>query len=280
MIMNRNLKEQVNVKLIVKTVCKNLKIKIRNYPFETLIQPIVTSLLTIIGAYLMYTYLFLNQISETFKEYTNTGDYLSYIILGSIVFVFTTSSISNTSRGLITEMRSGTFESIFLTKLSLTSFLIANMIERLIFILFEVTGLIILSLPFGLNIKSFNLTTLIVALSLTLISIYSLSILVWGLMIFFRDTMNILNIIIITLNLLCGLVFPIQYLPMLIQKVSQIIPVTHSINILRTTLLSGGTIASQSTSFIALTILTVIYFIISSLIANTILKRQLNENVI
>jgi ABC-2 type transport system permease protein len=222
--------------------------------------------------------MFKRQVSNSFVEFVNTTDYMSYSILGAMIYILTISTVTTVSRNLINEMRMGTLESIYIANFSSKIYLLANIIEQMIFALFQIALLAIFAIPLGLKISILNIPTLLLGMGLTVISIYGMSVILWGIMVWAKDTLNVLNIFTVILSILCGITFPIQYLPIIVQKISLFIPITYSVKILRSSILVNASINSLVEDVIILTLLSVLYYIISSFIIKKIIKKQLNES--
>lgn len=275
-----NKKKIINLRAIQCIVIKNITMKLRVYPYSTFIEPFVTAGITILGSFIMYKYLFNGQTSDKFVSYSNTSDYISYMLVGAMIFIISISTLVNICSNLINEMRTGTFQNIFLTGLNICSYLISNLLERIIITLGEIFIILIVAIPLGLKIQKINIFTVIIALMLTFVGIYNMAIMLWGLMVKFKDTNNILNLCIIVINILCGISFPLEYLPSLLQKISQLIPITFSVNILRNTIILGKDMYFSYNEFLHLLVLDVVYSIFCTIMSKRILLKQLSENII
>lgn len=207
----------------------------------------------------MYKFLFKNQISQKFIQYTNTSDYMSYIIIGNIIYVFVSKTLLNISRSFITEMREGTLESLFLAPFKTEYYLLGNMLEHTVTALIEITIISILAIPFGLNLSNINFGATIFNIVISLFAFFGMAILLASIMLWFRDTFISQNLVTLLINLLCGVLFPINYLPKFVQFFSHIIPLTYSLKIFRSSMLLGQNIQSQLTDFSVLILLTLIY---------------------
>lgn len=280
MIMKTRLKVKNNFIAIKSIVIKNLKIKFRAYPYSTFIEPFITSMIFFLGAYLMYKNIFNENISNLFFIYSNTSDYLSYILIGLIVFIITCSTLINICSNLIYEMKSGTFQNIFMTGININLYLLANLIERVIISLLEISILLVITSFLGLKINYIDIFSIIVAIILSFIGTYNISIIVWALMIKFNDTNNILNLSVLVLNIICGINFPIQYLPDFLQKIGEFIPIKYSVDIFRSILINGQALDSLNNIFLKIFILDFLYTVISVILANKILKWQLKTDII
>jgi ABC-2 type transport system permease protein len=78
-------------------------------------------------------------------------------------------------------------------------------------------------------------------------------------MLYTRDTYISQNTLFSLMFLLCGVTFPVQYLPQWLQWISKIIPVTYSFDIIRNSSLRGLGIMEQLQSFGIIAITSFIY---------------------
>ena len=92
-------------KILKDTFKRNLIINLRAYPKDFFIGNLLTGVYTVISALFMYKMLFDGNITEEFVQYTSTGDYMGYIILGSLTYLFAVRTCLNVSRSLIIELR-------------------------------------------------------------------------------------------------------------------------------------------------------------------------------
>src|SRR5579863_349697 len=97
------------------TFIRNWKITLRAYPWSFFIGSLLTGGLTVLLAYFLYHLLAGGQLSGTFIAYAGTSDYMSYVILGAGVFIFSERILLGVSRSMITEQREGMLESLLLT---------------------------------------------------------------------------------------------------------------------------------------------------------------------
>ena len=106
---------------------------------------------------MMYHYFFRKRLATDFANLAGTSDYMSYAIVGSLVYLFVVRTCLNVSRRLITELREGTLESLMLAPFRRTSYFMGNMILQTIMTLGETVIAAIIGIFFGLRIHEFCL---------------------------------------------------------------------------------------------------------------------------
>ena len=104
----------MNLGVLRATVKKNLMIRVRAYPMNFFIGNTLTGLYTLLGAWLAYHCLFGGSLFPHFVQAAGTADYMSYVAVGSVVYLFVVRTCLNVSRSLISELREGTLESLML----------------------------------------------------------------------------------------------------------------------------------------------------------------------
>ena len=104
----------MELKVLKATITKEFQVRLRAYPVSFMVGCILTSFYTTFGAWLMYHYFFRRHLSESFSGYAGTSDYMSYAIVGSLMYLFVVRTCLNVSRTLMTELWEGTLESLML----------------------------------------------------------------------------------------------------------------------------------------------------------------------
>jgi ABC-2 type transport system permease protein len=214
---------------------------------------------TAISAFFMYHLLFKGNMKDSFTVYTGTSDYISYVIIGNCMYLFMVRTLLNVSRSLITELREGTLESLMLAPFHRAQYFLGNMLQQCITTSGEVAVMILVCLPFGVRFSGFNGLSALASLALALFSYFSLSLILAAVMLYTRDTYISQNTLFAILFLICGVTFPVQYLPGPVQWLSKGIPVTLSLDIIRNSTLRGMSVFAQLGSYEQILIMSMIY---------------------
>ena len=141
-----------------------------------------------ISALFMYKMLFDGNITEEFVQYTSTGDYMGYIILGSLTYLFAVRTCLNVSRSLIIELREGTLESLMMAPFKRIEYFMGNMLHQTLATSFEIMVSVIIAIPFGLTFKNMNFISFLLVFIISLFGFFSLSLVLGALMLYTRDT--------------------------------------------------------------------------------------------
>lgn len=255
----------MNGKVFVATFKRNFIVMLRAYPMSFFIGNLLTGFYTVIGAVFMYKLLFNGTVGEEFLSYAGTRDYMSYVILGSLTYLFVVRTCLNVSRSLITELREGTLESLMIAPFRRGEYFIGNMLQQTVATTFEVVVSLIIAMPFGLNLANINISSLVVVSFLGLYGFFGLSMVLASIMLYTRDTYISQNTLFVGMLLLCGITFPTEYLPAFLKWVGEVIPVTEISNLVRGSALLGKGIFEQGNTIIYVFLLSTVYIIIGFL---------------
>jgi ABC-2 type transport system permease protein len=267
----------MNLKTLRATFKRNFIVQMRAYPKDFFIGNTLTGIYTVLSAYFMYHLLFKGNLNSSFKAYAGTGDYMSYVIIGSSMYLFVVRTCLNVSRSLITELREGTLESIMIAPFNRVQYFCGNMLQQTITTSGEIIVTILIGIPFGLKFSGMNITSFLLAFVVSLFAYFSLSMVLAAVMLYFRDTYISQNTLFLLIFLLCGVTFPIKYFPVFVQYISKLIPVTTSLELIRNSTISGMGIMEQSSLFIYVIMLSAIYCVAGFMMLKRIEKIALEK---
>jgi ABC-2 type transport system permease protein len=267
----------MELKTLKATFKRNFIIQLRAYPKDFFIGNLLTGVYTILSAYFMYKLLFKGNLEASFSKYSGTSDYMSYVIIGTAMYLFVVRTCLNVSRSLITELREGTLESIMIAPFKRVQYFVGNMLQQTITTSMEIMVTIIIAIPFGINFSKANLPAFILAFIVSMFAYFSLSLVLAVVMLYFRDTYISQNTLFLLLFILSGVTFPIDYLPRPFQYLSKLIPVTDSFQLMRNSLIAGKSIVEQIHQLIYLVILSTIYCIVGFTLIKKVEKIALEK---
>lgn len=251
----------MGVKVFLATIQKEFRVRLRAYPISFMVSSLTTGIYTNFGAWLLYHCFFKEKLSGTFSQYAGTSDYMSYVIIGTITYLFVVRTCLNVSRTLITELREGTLESLMLAPFQRTSYFLGNMALQTLTTFAELLFSILIGVFFGLRITSFLGLEFIVAVALSLYGFFGLSMLLGCLMLYARDTYITQNTLFAIIFLLCGITFPREYLPAGLKLLGDLLPVTDAVRLLRASLMGGMTTEKWIQTAISLFLLSSVYLV-------------------
>lgn len=227
-------------------------------PYTSILGNLLSGFYLVLFSFLIYKYMFSESLSENFKRFSGTEDYITFVVLGSALYILAVSLLMMVSRSLISELRQGSLEAIFLTPSSRFSYFFGTLLHGLIIVGIEFIGIILTGLFFGFDISNINMSLIIIALLVIIFSFFAQAIFLGAVMIWFRDTYITQNSLFIIMSLCSGVVFPVQYLPNVLQSLSQIFPLYHGLLLFRAGFNNESIVNLQNVLF-TLIVLGVVY---------------------
>ncbi len=221
------------------TLRKNVLVQTRAYPMAFFVGNVMTGFYTALGAWLSYYVLFGGNLDQRFYRYAGTENYMSFVILGSLCYLFVVRTCLNVSRSLISELREGTLQSLLLAPFRRAEYFAGNMLVQTVTSSIEAGVSLIVGFMFGLRISSFHLPSFLLVVLVGLYSFFGLSMVLGCVMLYTRDTYISQNTLFVFMMLVCGVSFPVEFLPWGLRVFSYAIPLTGVNQMLRGVLLSG-----------------------------------------
>ncbi|WP_312699456.1 ABC transporter permease [Sedimentibacter sp.] len=252
----------MDLKVLYGTMKKEMMVKYRAYPVNFFVGNTLTGLYTVLGAWMMWKLLFEGNMAQDFSEFTGTGDYISYVVVGSLTYLFVVRTCLNVSRSLITELREGTLESLMLAPFRRAEYFLGHMLVQTLTTSMEIVVSLIIAIPFGINLSHADVGAFLIAFIISLYAFFGVSMVLGVIMLYTRDTYISQNTLFAFLFLVCGISFPVQYLPSWLRAVAGVIPVTEAVTLIRNTLLSGSGIVEQMSSVRHILLLGTVYVVI------------------
>lgn len=245
--------------IIIGTYRKNrISIK-RALPWSFIFSRIVGGISTIIFPYFIY-YFFLNgNLTAEFNQYSNGADYMTYIVVGSALNVLAVATLMNVGRALITELREGTLEPFLLSPASRMGYFIGGLLEQTFRALIEFSVVLVVGGLLGANLAAIFSIDAILTILMSIISFFCLGLLLSSVMIKTRDTYITQNTLFNMMTLVCGIVFPIEYLPPFVQYLAQIFPLTPSVYLFRAVVIGRQPLVQNLDTVMHILILCIIY---------------------
>lgn len=202
------------------------------------------------------------------------GDFISYLLVGSVGWGFIWGIMGATATSLSSEMMMGTLESIILTSTRMTTMMISYTIFGSIF------SLISMFVIFSVGVLLFNVTIFATASIYTLlIFIFSvtmmagLGMMFGGLTIWIKNIGSTVPFIQNIAMFFCGVYFPITILPTYLQPIANYIPFYYSIEGLRLSLIPSTPTAKMLFFLVILIILSIFFISLGIIITRISIKK-------
>lgn len=252
----------MGLQIFTATFMRVLRERIRAYPVDFFVGCLMDAFYIDLGAWFMYELLFKKRLSESFVATTGTSDYMSYVIVGTIIYMFIVRTCLNVSRTLITELRQGTLQSLMLAPYNRTAYFLGNMCLQVFTTGLETFFATIIGLFFGLKLQPVYPLEILAALIISLYAMFSLAMVLGVVMLFSRDTYITQNTLFSIIFLTCGITFPKELLPLPIRSISLFLPVSDVSQIMRHVLLGNTHLQNMSAAIIHLLLVSTVYLII------------------
>lgn len=208
------------------------------------------------------------------------GDYIQYILVGSIGWGYIWSAMGAASGSIQQEMMRGTFEPIFLTPTSPFVIVIAYTIWGL----FMGTISMVIFLTLGLLVFNVTLTgnalMAVVLMGLSVLMMIGFGLMVAGLNVFLKQVGSMVSVVQGIAMFLCGVYFPLEVLPDAIRPVGRVLPMYYSITGLRMALSDQATIQDIMWYFWLLLILAAVALVVGTFFFKKGLNRARREGTL
>jgi ABC-2 type transport system permease protein len=205
---------------------------------------------------------------------TYGGDFISFILVGSMGWSFLWNIMNSVSFSLRNEMLMGTLESVLLTRTKIHTMMIAYAIFGSLFGLLTMAALFIVgSVFFGVTaFSSANIYTLIIFI-LSIFMMAGFGMIFGGLTLWFKNIGQTIPLIQGITMFFCGVYFPLAILPEYLQPIAKFIPFYWSIEGMRQSLIMDKTDVMIFDYIIILTVLAIASIAIGALALNRGFKK-------
>jgi len=220
-----------------------------------------------------------NEISGVLRQYG--GMYFPFVLIGISIQNYLTMAMNTFSASIRDSQLSGTLEAIMATPVSVPAFLAGSTAYSFVFNSFRILiyfGFGLLLFHFTLEWSRIPLGLLIMILTITAFS--SLGIFSASFIIFFKKGDPVNWLVNVASWLLGGVYYPVAILPEWLQKIAFAIPMTHTLESFRLTLLGGQGLYDIRNHMLALLAWTVIGLPLSCFCFNYALNRSRRQGTI
>jgi ABC-2 type transport system permease protein len=193
-----------------------------------------------------------NGQAQGFAAYSGSGDYISFVLLGSVLGNFINAVFWGIGFALKSDMDAGVLESTWLTPVPRPILLIGRTITSLFTTtIISLVMLLVAAVLFGFKPTGNALLALAPAIPM-LIGLYGFGMAFAALVLLMRDANTMVDISSYLVNLFSGSQFPVQSLPRFLLPISLALPLTYGYDAVRGFLLHTRTIMPLQTEFIIL----------------------------
>jgi ABC-2 type transport system permease protein len=214
---------------------------VRRYPMEAIFQ-VVQPLMWLTPLYFLGRSFSVGGSNPGFAAYTGVGDYVSFILLGTLLSNYVGTVFWGMGYSLKREMDLGVLESNWLTPVPRPLFLVGQTVSSLIVTTLESAAILaIASTLFGFRANG-NIVTAVLAVLPVLIALYGFGFAFAGLVLLLREANTVVDVSNYVVTTLSGSNFPVQALPSFLLPLALALPLTYGYDALRGSLLHTRTI--------------------------------------
>jgi ABC-2 type transport system permease protein len=179
-----------------------------------------------------------------FAGAAGTTDYVSFIALGSVLWMWLNMTLWDVGYQLRNEQMRGTLESNWLCPIWRSSILVGGSLTKLLISLaFLATTLVEFRLIFGVQLAGGHLALLLLVLLLTIPSIYGIGVGFAALVLRFKEPNAMVFLVRGIFMVFCGITYPLAVLPEWMRVISAYLPLTYAIRSARAVVLTNATLA-------------------------------------
>lgn len=200
-----------------------------------------------------------NGTQAGFAAYSGTGDYMSFILLGSALSSFIGTVFWGMGYSLKNEMDAGVLESNWLAPVPRPFMLVGRTLHSLLITaLTSIATLLVAGLVFGFKIASANLLPALATVLPMLIGLYGFGFAFAALVLLMKDANTLVDVGNYLVDLFSGSQFPVNVLPKWLLPVSLSIPLTYGFDAFRSLLIGTHTLLPLKTELILLVVFMVV----------------------
>ncbi len=224
------------------------------------------------------TFYFLSRLigNEYARQHLNLygGDYFSFVLIGISFMGFIRVGLVGITQSIRNAMVEGSLEAMLATPTRPTVIIMASSLWHFIFESVRMCILLLVGfLCFGAQYARPNIPGTLIVLFLSILAFSSLGIISASIIIVLKrgDPMNWIMQALFTL--VGGVLFPITILPLWLQQVSYVIPITYSLRAMRQALIVGSPLNVLFPDIIALAVFTLVALPTSIVVCTVMTKK-------
>jgi ABC-2 type transport system permease protein len=162
------------------------------------------------------------------------SDYLTYVVLGNVAYFTAHTMLINFMTMFRTERQYGTLELNIAAPLSTLFIIIRKSVVPLLDGIFVfIVGIVIAHFLFGISFPWDSFGYIALTMIVMIFALTSISLLFAGVALLFSNINLFLNLVLAFFQVFCGANFSVTLFPSLLEKFARILPLTHSIEALR-----------------------------------------------
>jgi len=264
--------------IVAKMKC-SFKNAVRGELLGNTLGRLFNSVYIVIFSAFMFYYIMKGNVSSSFISHTGTNDYLSYIVVGSAFYIVLVSVLMAVGKTFMSDVKEGIINEILISPVHRWQLLLGNGLEQFMRSIIEVIFIFLIGLLLGVKFHPIDMFSCFAILLLVFLSVFSAGTLLAFMMIYMRETYLTQNTFFLLVNFLCGISFPAEYLPKVLAYVSNALPFTRLLNLIRRILIFGDNITCYFIEIIIITIMN-IFILGGGLLLYSIYEKKCSDKFI
>ncbi|MCA1813629.1 MAG: ABC transporter permease [Halobacteriales archaeon] len=213
-------------------------------------------------------------VPPRFFALTGYPSYLAFVLLGMSANGLMLSSLDDGGTAIYDEENAGTWDLLALTPMNRFVWMFAKTLSGMVASLIDFALVLVVgALLFGLSFTPGGFAVAFVGLVLTLVALQGMAFLMAAAGLFWKQPYALSMMFAPLLIFLSGMMFPVEALPGWVQPLSQALPLTHGLRILREAMLRGTGLGALLPSF-GMLLATGAVFMLVGYVAFTTLERR------
>lgn len=208
----------------------------------------------------------INDVAQTIKLQVNkiygSLDYIDFLLPGVLAMTMFMSSMMTMGNSIAGERERGELSRLFMTPTNISSVLAGKITSQVIKEMIRAVILIIAAvLLFDVIIKG-NLLLLILVMLISVLCFVGFGMMFSATAKTQEDYIQIVMPVAMPMMFICGVFFPTETMPWILQKIAYFLPLTYANDAFRAVMLQGAGIGSIAMDLVILLIFTAIFFVV------------------
>lgn len=266
-----------SLRVMLAVIRREWWINTRAYRVSFFLASGLGSLFTLAIGYFLYHQVFAGRVTAEFVGLVGTGDYVSYVGIGIVVYMFSVRMLYPV-RDFLAEQWEGTLPVIAMIGMPRLPYHLGCMVFSALYAVVEAG--IVAAVAWALldvDFASLNLAGAAVAAAASFVGLFGFSLTLAAIILAIRDRMVVEGLAFGLMGLMSGVSFPIAYLPGFVQRLAEILPLTHALRALRAAAFEHAGPAEMSASLASLLLLGLVYLVAGVVLLDRAVRRTIEE---
>jgi ABC-2 type transport system permease protein len=200
------------------------------------VQALVASLVTVIPVFFVSNAL-QPMMGPTIQN--EGSDFFSFLVVGWVVMSFIVMCVDTLPSQVAGDINNGFFEALLGAPVGTPTILVGLVAYPILFTMLRGLVMLALAAVLGVHFSLGRLPEVVLIVALLAVAHFGVSLVATGLMIAFRTTLAIPQVVIAGSGFLGGVYWPTSVIPSWVHSVSEFVPLTYGLRALRQTVLEG-----------------------------------------